>query len=98
MQKSTARKLCSVDPARMAMQQRCPDWTTLRPPAFRYYRRGLNSALTTLADAHERPSFVPLVALGETHTDFRCARKGWRPVMALHVVFTIRPMSAAGRT
>jgi hypothetical protein len=28
------------------------------------------------------PSFVPLVALGESYTDCRCARKGWRLVLA----------------
>jgi hypothetical protein len=27
------------------------------------------------------PSFVPLVAPGETYTDFRCDRKGWRQVV-----------------
>jgi hypothetical protein len=53
MQKSTAQKFCCFHPQRMAMQHDRLDWTTLRPPAFRYYRRGFNSALAALANAHE---------------------------------------------
>jgi hypothetical protein len=51
MQKSTTRKFCCVHPDRI--EQRCPDWTTLRSAAFRYHRRGLNSALAMLANAHK---------------------------------------------
>src|SRR5580700_3279155 len=35
------------------IQNGCADWTTLRPPDFRYYRRRLGSALATLSNAHE---------------------------------------------
>jgi hypothetical protein len=52
MQKSTARKVCCIHPERMALQPGL-DWTTLCPPAFWYYRRGLNFGLATLAIAHE---------------------------------------------
>jgi hypothetical protein len=37
----------------MAMRHGRLDCTTLRPPAFRYYRRGLGSTLATLPNAHE---------------------------------------------
>jgi hypothetical protein len=85
MQKSTAHKVCCVPPERMSMQQRCTDWTTPRSAAFRYYRRGLNSALATLAtNAHgsllratgrlrnggsERPA--PVIPVPPTNLDFQ---------------------------
>src|ERR1700674_5680634 len=53
VQKSTAQKFCCIHPERMAMQHGCPNCTTLRPPAFRYDRRGPSSALAMLANAHD---------------------------------------------
>jgi hypothetical protein len=53
MQKLATWKARCVPSERMPKQHGCLDGTTLRPPAFRYYRWGHCSALANLANAHE---------------------------------------------